>query len=112
MTVLSMKTEMMRMTRMISLEDIGRLLGKELRSEQIYFDGLSAQIGAAITTERCYRNMSINEFAKLLGITRKKLNKIEDGGYNFTMKDVSDICSKLNMTPMLEFKEEIKNDEG
>lgn len=104
MTVLSMKTEMMRMTRMISLEDIGRLLGKELRSEQIYFAGLSAQMGAAITAERCSRHMSINEFAKFLGMTRRKLNKIEDGGYNFTMKDVSDICSKLNMTPMLEFK--------
>lgn len=37
---------------------------------------------AAITTERCYRNMSINEFAKLLGITEEKLKKIEDGGYN------------------------------
>ena len=59
MTVLSMKTEMMRMTRMISLEDIGRLLGKELRSEQIYFAGLSAQMGAAITAERCSRHMSI-----------------------------------------------------
>lgn len=104
MTVSSMKTEMMKMTRMISLEDIGRLLGKELRPEQIYFAGLSAQMGAAITTERYYRNMSINEFAKLLGITEEKLKKIEDGGYNFTIRDVSDICSKLNMTPMLEFK--------
>lgn len=75
MTVLSMKTEMMRMTRMISLEDIGRLLGKELRSEQIYFAGLSAQIGAAITTERCYWNMSINEVAKLLGITEESLRR-------------------------------------
>lgn len=112
MTVSSMKTEMMKMTRMISLEDIGRLLGKELRPEQIYFAGLSAQMGAAITAERCYRNMSINEFAKLLGITEEKLKKIEDGGYNFTIRDVSDICSKLDMTPMLEFKEGIKNDEG
>lgn len=92
------------MTRMISLEDIGRLLGKELRSEQIYFAGLSAQMGAAITAERCSRHMSINEFAKFLGMTRRKLKEIEDGGYNFTIRDVSDICSKLNMTPMLEFK--------
>lgn len=104
MTVLSMRTEMMKMTRMISLEDLVCLLGKELRPEQIYFAGLSAQMGAAITTERCCRCMSINEFAKLLGITEEKLKEIEDGGYNFTIRDVSDICSKLNMTPMLEFK--------
>lgn len=92
------------MARKISLEDLVCLLGKELRPEQIYFAGLSAQMGAAITTERCYRHMSINEFAKLLGITEEKLKEIEDGGYNFTIRDVSDICSKLNMTPMLEFK--------
>lgn len=104
MTVSSMKTEMMKMARKISLEDLVCLLGKELRPEQIYFAGLSAQMGAAITTERCCRCMSINEFAKLLGITEEKLKEIEDGGYNFTIRDVSDICSKLNMTPMLEFK--------
>ena len=99
-----MKTEMMKMARKISLEDLVCLLGKELRPEQIYFAGLSAQMGAAITTERCCRCMSINEFAKLLGITEEKLKEIEDGGYNFTIRDVSDICSKLNMIPMLEFK--------
>lgn len=104
MTVLSMRTEMMKMARKISLEDLVCLLGKELRPEQIYFAGLSAQMGAAITAERCSRHMSLGEFAKFLGVTRRKLREIEDGGYNFTMRDVSDICSKLNMTPMLEFK--------
>jgi len=89
---------------MISPEELVQLLCKELRPEQIYFAGLSAKMGAAIETERCSRHMSLNEFAKFLGVTRKKLRKIEDGGCNFTMKDVSDICSKLNITPRLEFK--------
>lgn len=45
MTVSSMKTEMMKMARKISLEDLVCLLDKELRPEQIYFAGLSAQMG-------------------------------------------------------------------
>lgn len=92
------------MTRMISLEDLVRLLCKGLRPEQIYFARLSARMGAAIETERCLRHMSLNEFAKFLGMSKRKLRKIEDGGYNFTIRDVSVICSKLNMTPTLELK--------
>ena len=93
------------MTRMISLEDLVRLLCKGLRPEQIYFARLSARMGARIETERCSRHMSLNEFAKFLGVTRGGLRKIEDGGYNFTIRDVSIICAKLNMVPRLELKD-------
>lgn len=56
-----------------------------------------AKISAQIERCRLEMGMTQQEFAKYMGVSQGMISKWESREYNFTIKTLNDICSKLNL---------------
>lgn len=70
---------------------------KDISAQDIKTALVQSQISTAITNERIHRKMTHVEFAGLLGVTPEKLWLYEQGDYNFTILELSNIFAKLDM---------------
>lgn len=59
---------------------------------------LSNDIAVYLFTYRINHNLSVKQMSKLLNVKKKKILKWECESYNFTIADIVNICSRLNLT--------------
>lgn len=76
----------------------------EEKADEYYYDMLY-YISTYILEERLKRNMSQTEFGELLEISQPMVSKLESGDYNFTLKQLCDLSTKLNIKPNFLFAE-------
>lgn len=70
-----------------------------------------AKISAQI--EKCRRELGMNqkEFAKYMGVSQGMVSKWESREYNFTIKSLNEICSKVNLSLYVSLEKNcMKND--
>ena len=65
---------------------------------------LLSKISAKITIERTDKEMNQTEFAEFMNVSQGMVSKWESGSYNFTIKQLCDICEKLDITPNVTFE--------
>lgn len=63
---------------------------------------LRGQIAAAVMNRRHYMNLSHQEFAKLCGISKRNLKKIESCNYNFKMDELISFLELLQVNYVIE----------
>jgi transcriptional regulator with XRE-family HTH domain len=65
-----------------------------------------AKISAKITKHRLDMRMTQKEFANYMGVSQGMVSKWESGEYNFSIKSLNEICSKLGLrfTPLITTK--------
>lgn len=80
-----------------SLETIFRQLGSALSPEQWKNIEYTSKISSVITINRIKRKMTQKEFAKLIGVPKRKVVKYENGDYDFTVKELCNISTKLGI---------------
>lgn len=90
-----------------SMDDLLNLFTDSLNPSEILASKLMAQISSAITSERVRLHMSQEEFADYIDSSQSLVSRWEHGGYNFSLKKVSEIAVKLNLDVNISFS---KND--
>lgn len=65
---------------------------------------LLSKISAKITVARIDKNMTQTQFAEYMDVSQGMISKWESGDYNFTIKQLCEICEKLELTPDVEFE--------
>ncbi len=63
-----------------------------------------AKISAQIERSRIEFEMTQQEFAKYMGVTPEIVSKWESREYNFTIKELNDICQKINLELFISLK--------
>lgn len=89
-----------------TIDDLLELFSNKLTISDIEYANLISKLSTRIVHERLNRNMSQLEFANFLGIPISRLLSIEQGSYDFMLKDLIDISSKLSLTLTINFNEE------
>ena len=56
-----------------------------------------ARISAAIESKRIDMGMNQKEFAKYMGVSQSMISKWESREYNFTVKNLIEVCEKLDL---------------
>ncbi len=79
------------------IEDLLELFDNSLKSSDILHSKLMAQISTAITKERIKLHMTQSEFADHIDVNQSLISRWEKGTYNFSLKKLSEIASKLNL---------------
>lgn len=74
-----------------------KALSEGLSVADINFIRLISSISAKITASRIERKMNQTEFAKFMGVAPHLISKWERGDYNFTIKQLCEICDKLDI---------------
>lgn len=64
-----------------------------------------SEISFTIIKARAEKNMKQKEFASFMGVSQGMISKWESGDYNFTIKQMCDICEKLSLTPDITFEQ-------
>lgn len=59
---------------------------------------LSTDIAVYLFTYRINHNLSVKQMSKLLNVKKKKILQWECESYDFTIADIINICSKLDLT--------------
>lgn len=65
--------------------------------DRLKFEKYSCSIGARLYRERIKRKMTVKEFAELLQVSKHRIKRWESYGYNFSLKEIAYIFSKLNL---------------
>lgn len=81
----------------ISLQEFAEMIGidySKSKSVSMYYDILY-HISTTLFKERMSRGMSMKEFANVLGVTPAMVSKYENGDYNFSLRQLCDVCEKL-----------------
>lgn len=65
---------------------------------------LKTKISVALLKERIRMDLGQHEFAKMLGVSQGLISRWEQGEYNFTLKKLVNIFSKLDIDIDIEFK--------
>jgi len=73
-------------------------ISDNLTLADIYTADAISEVSVAILKKRLSMNMTQTEFGKLLGVKQGMVSKWENGDYNFSLKAISEICAKLNLT--------------
>ena len=92
------------MNKITTLEKLFKTLSTGLSSAALNSIKLLSKVSAKITVSRIKRNMTQKEFAEFMDVTQGMVSKWESGGYNFTIKQLCEICAKLDITPNIEFE--------
>lgn len=59
---------------------------------------VQSDISLSITSERIQRGMTQAEFAEFMGVQQSQVSKWENGDYNFTIKKLAEIATKLDLS--------------
>lgn len=81
-----------------TISDLVISISDKLTLADVYAADAISEVSVAILAKRISMNMTQTEFGKLLGVKQGMISKWENGDYNFTLKAISDICAKLNLT--------------
>lgn len=80
-----------------NIDDLFELFSDDIQPSDVLSAKLIAQISTAITRERIKLHMNQTEFAKHINSTQSLISRWESGDYNFSIKKLSDIATKLNL---------------
>lgn len=89
----------------MSLEELFEGLTQNLSVAAINAARLLSHISNSIINARSKRKMKQIEFAEIMGVSQSMISKWESGDYNFTIKQLCEICEKLDITPYIELRE-------
>lgn len=92
------------MGKFTSIDSLIETLAEGLSVASINAVRLLSHISFTITKTRIEKKMKQKEFADFMGVSQGMISKWESGDYNFTIKQLCQICDKLEITPYLEFK--------
>jgi transcriptional regulator with XRE-family HTH domain len=84
---------------------VAKDLFDNLTQEEKDYEKLMASISEKLITERKKRKLTQGDFANLLGVKQSMVSKWESGEYNFSLRIVNKIFSKLNMKVNMTFSE-------
>ncbi len=80
-----------------SVEDLFELFSENLEPTDVLSAKLMAQISTSITRERIKLHMGQKEFAKHINASQSLVSRWEHGDYNFSIKKLADIASRLDL---------------
>lgn len=80
-----------------SVEDLFELFSENLEPADVLSAKLMAQISTSITRERIKLHMGQKEFAKHINASQSLVSRWEHGDYNFSIKKLADIASRLDL---------------
>ncbi len=92
------------MNKIATLDKLFKALSTGLSVAALNSVKLLSKVSAKITVSRIRRNMTQKEFAEFMDVTQGMVSKWESGSYNFTIKQLCEICAKLDITPNIEFE--------
>lgn len=93
-------------------EDILELFENTLSPEEVLSAKLISQISTAITKERLRLGMTQIEFADYIDVTQSQISRWERGDYNFSIKKIAEIASKLNLDIDIFFSTPVLSETG
>lgn len=76
----------------------------------VYSSKVNADVSIALIKKRAQLGMNQKQFADFMGVTQGMISKWENGGYNFTVRAIAEICEKLGCTFDIVIEEEIATD--
>nr|DAH15318.1 MAG TPA: hypothetical protein [Caudoviricetes sp.] len=95
----------------MTIEGLFRALGDELSPAQWKNIVCTTKISTAIALDRISRKMTEGEFAKLLGVPKRRVIEYESGDYDFAVKELCEISTKLGIEFDIVFENmEVKSD--
>lgn len=75
--------------------------------EEEFFDGsfrtLQGKVRSFLISERKKRGMTQFDFARMIGVSRQTLIRIENDQVEISMSTLARICDKLGVMPVLDF---------
>lgn len=71
-------------------------LTRGIPAERLKYERYCIYIGGSLYLTRLNMNLNIPEFAKFIGFSKRKVKCWENRSYNFTLKELSKIFSKLD----------------
>lgn len=71
-------------------------LTRGIPEEILKYERYSIYIGSSLYLTRLNMDLNISEFAKLIDFPKRKVKCWENGSYNFTLRELSKIFSKLD----------------
>lgn len=80
-----------------SIEDLLDLFEDSISPADVLASKMMSQISAAITKERLKLSMNQQDFASHIGATQSLVSRWEHGDYNFSIRKIAEIASKLNL---------------
>lgn len=83
------------------IDNLLSLFSDALTPADVLSAKLIAQISGAITSERLKRNMSPKNFAEYIGTPQSLIVQFESGNYNFSIQEIAEIFTKLNLNANL-----------
>lgn len=80
-----------------SIENLFNLFEDTISPADVLTSKMMAQISNAITRERIKMRLTQKDFANHIGVTQALVSRWEHGDYNFSIKKIAEIASKLNL---------------
>ena len=87
----------MSKTHTCGMDELFELFEDSLTSSDVLASKLMSQISTAITKERIKLGMNQNDFAEHIDVTQSLISRWEHGDYNFSIKKIAEIATKLNL---------------
>ena len=87
----------MSKTHTCGLDELFELFEDSLSPSDVLAAKLMSQISTAITKERIKLGMNQKEFAEYIDATQSLISRWEHGDYNFSIKKIAEIATKLNL---------------
>lgn len=80
-----------------SIGDLFDLFDESLEPADVLTSKLMAQISTTVTRERIKLHMNQADFAKHISASQSLVSRWEHGDYNFSIKKLADIATRLNL---------------
>lgn len=94
-----------------SLSDVLSLFENSVSCSDILSSKCLSTISSAIVKKRISLNLSQKDFANKLGVSQSMISKWEGEDYNFSIKTLADVATKLNMTLNVNLTDNYETDE-
>nr|WP_296085613.1 helix-turn-helix transcriptional regulator [uncultured Blautia sp.] len=85
------------------VDELLTLFADSITSADILAAKIMAQISTAITKERLKLRMNQARFAQHINVSQSLVEQWECGDYNFSVKELADICAILNLDMQVSF---------
>jgi len=79
--------------------------GSEISNFDEYLISMKAAVGGVLMAFRKANDLSQEEMAEYFGIDIDIYKAMEDGGYNFKLSEIAEICEKIGYRPELKFRD-------
>lgn len=85
------------MNEFLPIDGLFSILTANISTTEIKQAILTSDIATTISDKRLELGMSKKQLAKLLGVSKKKVKKYEDGDYDFSISEICNIFDKLHI---------------